>query len=33
MKQKQNEGHREQAGGCQGTAGGTEMYWEFGISR
>ena len=33
MKQKQNQGHREQARGCQGTGGGKGKYWEFGISR
>ena len=33
MKQKQNQGHRAQTGGCQGGGGGRGMDWEFGISR
>ena len=33
MKQKQNHGHREQTGGCQGEGAGGEMEWEFGVSR
>ena len=36
MKQKQNHGHREQTGVCQGRwqgGGGRGMDWEFGISR
>ena len=33
MKRKQNHGHREQTGDCQGEGGGRGMDWEFGISR
>ena len=34
MKQKQNQGHKEQTDGCQGGGwGGRGMDWEFGISR
>ena len=33
QKQKQNQGHREYAGGCQGMGGRRGMDWEFGISR
>ena len=33
MKQKQNHGHREQTGGCQGRGVGGGMDWEFGIRR
>ena len=32
-KQKQNQGHREQTGGCQGGGAGRGLDWEFGISR
>ena len=32
-KQKQNYGHREQAGGCQGEGVGGETEWEAGVSR
>ena len=33
MKQKQNQGHREETSGCQGGGGGRGMDWKFGISR
>ena len=33
MKQKQNQGHREQTGGYQGGGDGRGLDWEFGISR
>ena len=33
MKQKQNHGHREQTGGCQGEDAGGRMEWEVGVSR
>ena len=32
-KQKQNQGHREQTGGCQRGGGGGGEDWECGISR
>ena len=32
MKQKQNQGHREQTGGCLEGGFGRGMDWEFGIS-
>ena len=32
MKQKQNQGHREQIGGCQGGGVGGGMEWELGVS-
>ena len=32
-KQKQTHRHRGQSCGCQGEGGGSEMDWEFGISR
>ena len=33
MKQKQNQGHREQTGDCQGQGGGRGLDWEFGVNR
>ena len=33
MKQKQNHGHREQAGGCQGEGVEGGMEWEVKVSR
>ena len=33
MKQKQNHGHREQAGSCQGEEAGGGKEWEVGVSR
>ena len=33
MKQKQNHGHREQTGGCQGGGVWEGMEWEAGVSR
>ena len=33
MKQKQNHGHREQTGGCQGGGDLGGMEWEVGVSR
>ena len=33
MKEKQNQGHREQTSGCQGGGVGGGMAWEFGVSR
>ena len=33
MKQKQNQGHREETGGRQGQVGWRGLNWEFGISR
>ena len=33
IKRKQNHGHREQTGGCQGGGGGGGMEWEVGVSR
>ena len=32
-EQKQTHGHGEQACGCQGVGGGSQMDWDFGISR
>ena len=32
MKQKQNQGHREQIGGCQGGGVGGGRQWELGVS-
>ena len=33
MKQKQNQGHREQTGDCQGEGNGRGLDWEFGVNR
>ena len=33
MKQKQDQGHREYSGGCQGGGVKRELNWEFEISR
>ena len=33
VKQKQNHGHREQIGGCQGGGDWGGMKWEVGVSR
>ena len=33
FQQKQNHGHRQQPGGCQGGGGGGAMEWEGGVSR
>ena len=33
MKEKQNHGHREQTGSCQGGGGGEGKDWEFGVGR
>lgn len=32
MKQKQNQRHREQAGGCQGKQGGKKLDWDLGLA-
>ena len=32
-EKKQTHGHGEQTCGCQGGGGGSEMDWEFGVSR
>ena len=33
MRQKQNQGHREQTGGCQGEGAERQMEWKVGVSR
>ena len=32
MKQKQDQGHREQTGGCQGGGGGKVLDWFWGLA-
>ena len=33
LSRKESHGHGEQACGCQGGGGGSEMDWEFGVNK